>query len=226
MQNLYIDESGSMTVNYIRNWPYFVIAIVRCDDPVKLKRLYKRFVRKHMKELQDADRENRMFQNEKFHELKGSALTPALKREFVSYFAREGTLEVFYIVLDNAKIGKNLYANTARAFNYVLKLAMEYFVKNGYLPDDAYCIQLDERNERPESRLFLQDYLNTEFQMERVLSHDVNVTYFDSANNMIVQIADVFANLYYSQLRTDNYTDEIETMRSNGCLKYIFRFPL
>lgn len=62
--------------------------------------------------------------------------------------------------------------------------------------------------------------------MERVLSHDVNVTYFDSANYMIVQIADVFANLYYSQLRTDNYTEEIETMRSNGCLKYIFRFPL
>ena len=77
---------------------------------------------------------------------------------------------------------------------------MEYFGKNGYMPDDTYCIQLDERNERTGSRLFLGDYLNTEFQMEKVLSNDVMVTYFDSANNKIVQIADVFANLYYSRL--------------------------
>ncbi len=233
MQNLYIDESGSMTIEHAESLPYFVIALVRCDNPVKLKTLYRRFVKKHMAALQAADKERRMFLNGRLHELKGSSFTPPLKREFVSYFAREGTLEVYYIVLDNKKIAehcvknsKNLYANTARAFNYVLKLAMEYFVKSGYLPDDAYHIQLDERNERPESRFFLEDYLNTEFQMEKVLSNDVTVAYFDSSNNKIVQLADVFANLYYSQLMTDAYTDEIGAMRANGCLKYIFKFPL
>ena len=232
MQYLYIDESGSMTIDHFNDWPYFVIAIVRCGNPDKLKTLYKRFIKKHMNELHEADTKSRMFQNERFHELKGSALTPSLKSEFVSYFAREGTLEVYYIVLDNARIAehakdsKNLYANKARAFNYVLKLAMEYFVKNGYMPDDTYCIQLDERNERTGSRLFLGDYLNTEFQMEKVLSNDVMVTYFDSANNKIVQIADVFANLYYSRLLTGGYADEIDTMKTNGCLKKVFKFPL
>lgn len=52
------------------------------------------------------------------------------------------------------------------------------------------------------------------------------VTYFDSANNKIVQIADVFANLYYSRLLTGGYADEIDTMKTNGCLKKVFKFPL
>ena len=107
MQYLYIDESGSMTIDHFNDWPYFVIAIVRCGNPDKLKTLYKRFIKKHMNELHEADTKSRMFQNERFHELKGSAFTPSLKSEFVSYFAREGTLEVYYIVLDNARIAEH-----------------------------------------------------------------------------------------------------------------------
>lgn len=48
MQYLYIDESGSMTIDHFNDWPYFVIAIVRCGNPDKLKTLYKRFIKKHM----------------------------------------------------------------------------------------------------------------------------------------------------------------------------------
>ena len=232
MQNLYIDESGSMTTEYVRQWPYFVIAIVRCENVEKLRKLYSRFVRKHMNELQNADSEKRMFKNGKFSELKGSAFTAELKRSFVSFFARSGTLEVYYVVLNNtkiaehAKVSNNLYANKARAFNYTLKLALEYYLKKGFLPDDRYLLQLDERNEKTETRHFLQNYLNTELQMSRTLSNDVAVRYFDSANNKIVQIADVFANLYYSQLRTSNYEKEIAAMRTSGCLKGVFNFPL
>lgn len=48
MQYLYIDESGSMTIDHFNDWPYFVIAIVRCGNPDKLKTLYKRFIKKHI----------------------------------------------------------------------------------------------------------------------------------------------------------------------------------
>ena len=226
MQHLYIDESGSMTTQYSNNWPYFVIAIIRTDNPDKLRRLYTRFTKKFFSQLKSVDKDGKMFSDDTFEELKGSAFTPSLKKSFISFFGRKGTLDAYFIVIDNKKISNILYSNTARAFNYVLKLALEYFIKKDILPDDSYIIQLDERNERTDSKHFLQDYLNTELRMEGVLSQDISVEYFDSSKNKIIQIADVFANLYYSQLLTSNYSEEIALLHKNQCLKSIFRFPL
>lgn len=228
MQHLYIDESGSMTTKFVKDWPYFVIAVVRTETPKRLKSLHKRFVIKHMDELRAADQAGKMFKDDEFDELKGAAFTPALKRKFVDFFCHDGALEVFYIVLDNRRVmasGGDLYDNTARAFNYVLKLAIEYFIHKKLLPDDKYILQLDERNERTDTRHFLQNYLNTELRMENVLSEDVEVIYFDSAQNRMVQVADVLANVYYSNLLTGAYKPEIEKMGENGCLRNVFIFP-
>lgn len=226
MEYLYIDESGSMTSQYSNINPYFVISIVRASNPRKLKNLHKRFVEKHMEELLALDTNSRMFKNGKFEELKGSMFTPELKRAFVSDFCRPDILEIFYIVVKNNAVSIGLYKNTARAFNYILKLALEHFIKTGCLTDDTYLIQLDERNERTETRHFLQNYLNTEFRMSGLLSHDINVNYYDSSKNRLIQIADVFANLYFSELMTNAYSSELKTMETNGCLKKVFRFPL
>lgn len=223
MECLYIDESGSMTNKYTQANPYFIIAVIRACDKDKLARLHKRFVSRHLPELRAADKTGCMFRGGKFQELKGSALTPDLKRKFVSYFCREHTLKVFYIVIDNQSISDIFYSNTARAFNYILKLALEYFFRNGYLPDDRYIIQLDERNE---TKYFLQNYLNTEFRLSRVISEDMEIRYFNSACNRLIQIADVFANLYFSNLCTNAYTDEFQKMEESGSLKIIFKFPL
>lgn len=230
MEYLYIDESGSMTSRHTNTHPYFVIALVRTENPEKLKRLHKRFVKAHMDELMEADAHaGRMFRNGRFDELKGSSFTPDLKREFVSYFCRENTLSVYYIVLDNKKIHANnghLYDNTARAFNYSMRLALEYFINHGMMPDDEYFIQLDERNERTGSKHFLQTYLNTEFRTRTVLSKDIQVKYFDSSKNRMIQLADVFANIYYSHLLTKAYSSEFEAMRDSKCLRFVFNFPL
>lgn len=225
MEHLYIDESGAMTSQYSEYHPYFVIAVVRCSNPEKLKRLHTRFVRRHLNELEASDKDCRMFQAGKFQELKGSALTPELKREFISYFCRKGTMEVFYIILNNNIAYSELYHNTARAFNYILRRGLETFIRNGYLPDDQYIIQLDERNERTETKYFLQNYLNTEFRLENILSHDVAVQYFDSARNRCIQVADVCANFCFSQLHTKAYRDEVKAMVNEECLKDVFWFP-
>ena len=225
MERLYIDESGSMTSQHARENPYFVIAIVRANDPERLRKLHKRFVRKYAESLKAADTGGKMFDGDKFEELKGSALTPELKRAFVSFFCQNDTLDVFYIAVDNGAIVRGLYDNTARAFNYVLKLALEYYIKTGRLPDDEYIIQLDERNERTNTRHFLQNYLNTELRMQGVVSKDIAVQYFSSENNKLIQIADVLANLYFSELMTGKYTAEVSAMQRRGCLKHVFKFP-
>lgn len=227
MQNLYIDESGSMTIQYREQNPYFVIAIVHTEDSKRLKALHARFVRSHIDELREADSAGRMFKNGAFAELKGSALTPKLKRDFVSFFCKNNALDVFYIVINNDALSKerNLYANTARAFNYVLKLALNYFIRHGMLPDEPYSIQLDERNESNDTRHFLKNYLNTELSMAGTISNEISVDYFDSDRNRNIQIADVFANLLYSQLRTGAYTEEFRLMQDSGYLRHIFKFP-
>ena len=53
-----------------------------------------------------------------------------------------------------------------------------------------------------------------------------SVTYFDSADNRLIQVADIFANLLYSQEQTGQYAKELGMLRKAGILKYIFDFPL
>lgn len=233
MERLYVDESGSMTATYCNIHPYFIIAIVRVKDSTKLKRIFKRFISKNLSELiiaDNIDNDHKMFNNGKFIELKGSRFTPALKREFVNYFCRNNYFEVFYILVDNKKVAsKNngkFYNNTARAFNYLMRLALEYYINHHLIGKDPLILQLDERNESPETKYFLQDYLNTELTTGNIFEHECKVEYFDSCNNHIIQIADVFANLMYSELKANSYTAELTHMKSNNYLKHIFKFPL
>jgi hypothetical protein len=51
------------------------------------------------------------------------------------------------------------------------------------------------------------------------------VKYLDSADNPFIQIADVFANLYYSELNTGAYTDLFAILKDKEILKAIFEFP-
>ena len=226
MEHLYIDESGTMTVSHNRTHPYFIISIVRAKDIDKIKRTYKRFVSEHMKELQKADDRGLMFSGSKFLELKGSCFTPKLKRDFVEFFCRNQYFEVFYIVAENSKIQPKFYANTARAFNYLIRLALEYYIQHNYIFNDGLFLQLDERNEKTETKHFLENYLQTELGLRNIVKNDCKVQYFDSSNNCIIQIADVFSNLYFSELKTGAYTKEIEYMKKERYLRHIFEFPL
>lgn len=183
-----------------------------------------------MEKLRHDDKTGNMFMEDEFLELKGSSLTPSLKRDFVKYMCRNNHFEIFYIRLDNKKIAsrKNgkLYQNTARAFNYVLKLALEHFIKTGFLSRDGLTLQLDERNEKTKAKYFLENYLNTELFMNDIIDHECKVQYFDSANNSLIQIADVFANLYLSNELSGAYEFELQYMREHGYLKKEFYFPL
>lgn len=48
---------------------------------------------------------------------------------------------------------------------------------------------MDERNEKTETKFFLENYLNTELMLGGVTQGKFNVSYFDSANNKFIQIA-------------------------------------
>ena len=102
---------------------------------------------------------------------------------------------------------------------------MEYFIHRGYIPKEDCSLQLDERNEKTESRFFLENYLNTELSMNGTTDKKFDVTYYDSSDNNLIQIADVFANLYYSHLQTGGYKNELKKLEEAGILKLVFTFP-
>ena len=160
--NLYIDESGSIN-NHIPNNKYFIIAIVKATNKDALKRAYKRFVSSNHDRLFELDQDKtdsngkiikaggKMFSGESFKELKGSQFDRDMKIKFIDFFTRKQSFELFYIRIENSKLTDSFCSNTARVFNYSLKLALDYFITHGYLPNEDCFLQLDERNEKTET---------------------------------------------------------------------------
>nr|WP_288664660.1 DUF3800 domain-containing protein [uncultured Anaerostipes sp.] len=71
----------------------------------------------------------------------------------------------------------------------------------------------------------MENYLNTELSMNGTTDKKFDVTYYDSSDNNLIQIADVFANLYYSHLQTGGYKNELKKLEEAGILKFVFTFP-
>ncbi len=224
--NMYIDESGSIN-NKNDEKHNFVIALVQATDDKGLKHSYKRYITSRMKNLYTYAKEpKKMFVGDRFVELKGSALTAEQKKDFVRFFCEKQNLSLYYIVLRNPLLTDAFCSNTARAFNYSLYHAIKYFVDQGVLELTEECnLQLDERNERTDARNFLEQYLNTQF-IDSAFANPFHVRYFDSKDNKLIQLADIFANIYYSQMVTDAYTDVITVLKETGVLKGIYFFPL
>lgn len=235
--NIYIDESGSIN-NHSSNNKYFVIAMIHVKNKKGLERAYKRFVSSNIEKLKALDEERidyktgkvlksggKMFVNGKFKELKGTQFDKEMKQRFVRFFCKKDYFDIYYIKVMNGKLTDKICGNTARVFNYSIKLALEYFLQRGFLPDEDCTMQLDERNEKTEAKFFLETYLNTELTLNGLYSGEFKVSYFDSSNNKFIQIADVFANLFYSHLKTNGYENEFEELKKNDMIRYIFQFP-
>ena len=234
IMNIYADESGS--INNKIGKP-FIIALVHVLDFKKLNTTFRRFISSNMAKLQELDQDfyntngtltkkgGLMFKGCKFHEIKGSQLNQQMKTDFVNYLAKKKYFELYYIKINNDLLTDKICENTARAFNYSIKLALSFFLEHTLLSDEDCLLQLDERNERTEAKFFLENYLNTEFCLNNVTEKHYSVKYLDSADNPFIQIADVLANLYYSELITGSYTDTINVLKKQDILKAVFEFP-
>lgn len=235
--NIYIDESGSIN-NREEKQKFFVIALVRVIDRKRVVKAYKRFVTSNLNELKRLDKDKKtsggtilrkggkMFKQGAFAELKGAQLDRAMKKKFINRFLNVSGYEVYYIVLNNNKLTNDFCDDKSAVFNYSLKIALEYFMNHNYLPQEHCNLQLDERNEKTDRKHFLEQYLNTEFAAKGFSSNIFNVEYFDSSQNTLVQVADVFANFYYSHLMTGKYSKELNELKKKKIIKHIFIFPL
>lgn len=237
--DIFIDDSGSLNSTPKNYCDYFVVALIYSKNGKELKKAHKRFVAANLTELRKVDKPkvnsktgrvrrkgNQMFVDGKFRELKGNVFSGNLKKKFLTYFNRPDDIEVYYIKIANKKLTTGFCKNTARAFNYTLRLAVQYYIKQRILPDQVCNLHLDERNEKTETKHFLCDYLNTELVLGGHCVGPFTVEYCNSANVRQIQIADVFANTYYSHLINGGYTAEFDALKASGVVKGIFEFPL
>lgn len=224
---IYIDESGSITNKCAETQPYFVICLVKVKDGdvPRLRRVYKRFVSANLRRLRELDTAGKMFSGGRFRELKGSQFDREMKHRFVDFFARNNLFELYYLKLFNREMHPVFFRKSSLTFNYQLLHALEYFFAAGLLPQEHCRIELDERNDRTETRHYLENFLNTELVLSRTAIVDFKVNYFDSANNQLVQLADVFSNLYYTHLKTGSYGKLFHRLHRQGYLKYIYDVP-
>ena len=222
--NLYMDESGSINTSSI--YP-FIIAVIIPSDIKKIKRVYKRFISKNINRLKIIDKDNKMFRDDgSFKELKGSALTKDLKLDFIDFFCKNDLIKVRYIVLDNVRIEKRFAENKARTFNFLMKLFLQNSFHKGYINNREIFLQIDERNVKTNSKFSLEDYIHQELILDTNIIDNVKVEYFDSSNNIIIQIADVFANIKYSDYLTNNaYYEVLKKYKKQGYILPDFKFP-
>jgi hypothetical protein len=228
MNYLFLDESGSMTVEHSDTNGFFVIAIVNVYDRKKLKRAFKRFISKKKSELKSMDKDNKMFNGENFIELKGSSLIPAFKIEFAEYLMKNNLFQVLYIRVDNSRlIDGKLYECKARAFNYILKCALTFYGHQNKIKNDKCLLQIDERNTKTYSINSLEEYLWLDLVIEKQIYQDIEVSYFHSEDNIGIQVADFFSNLYFSYLHNPvYYKNIIDKLRSNDIILDNFIFPI
>ncbi len=225
--NVYMDESGSVhPVDGSLN-RFFIIGVALPNNHAKLKRVYKVFVRKKFDALKKLDKNHKMFREDgSFIELKGACFNHEMKVEFMRFFCQNEVLKIGYVMLDNHKLQSKFIENKARTFNYLLKLFFTNALQRKYIADKELFLQIDERNIRTDSKFSLEDYLNQEIVLNLDLLEDIKVKYYNSVDNQLIQVADVFSNILYSNLVTQGaYQQELMQLRRAGYLLPMFRFP-
>ena len=226
MEYLYIDESGSLTSEFAFIHPNFVMCIVRVKDITNLRKLLKRFIYENYQEIKEIDEKNKIFNHGDFVEIKGSSLNSKLKKRLADFLCNGNILEIYYIHVFNEEVKQHYYDDPSLIYNYVLYLMLNKNLENKNLPYDDYLIDVDDRNLKHISINSLEDYLNIELKLKKRMVRSINIEYYDSKDNLMVQVSDFFSNLYFSYLKNhDLYNDLITNLKEKGYIKDIFYYP-
>jgi hypothetical protein len=197
----FIDESGSIPKYYSkkRRNRYFVISFVHTDDPNRIKNVYNRTLRKLKREFPD------FFKGlTNPNEPKGSEYYPFMKLFIVGELFRLTDIKLAHMVVDNTQIEERFRVSPARSFNYLVKLVINQFPLT-FNDKRRLELHIDNRNTAIQNLSELEGYLFKELVLHENRVKDVSVKYHDSKYSRPVQVADVFANIYYQRFRYMGY---------------------
>lgn len=209
---VYVDESGSITKTNVSNNRYFVIAMLFTNDPVAIRRLYKKKISQMMKK------------NDKYkdmillkREIKGSDISETIKREVYNHILKHGSekMELGIVVLDNEYTTDKFIENHARSFNYMIQTYLDScFRYHSRFMHGCGKIELiiDEQNIATGAEYQLCGYLNQQLTLRNSVCDLFEVSYTDSKNEKLVQLSDFLANTFYRNIEKKNQESK-ETVR-------------
>lgn len=189
---VYLDESGSIHKN--SNTKYFAVGgyFVLDRDKNKVTSLYKK-INKSIK-----DRKNIALNKE----IKSYDMDDAEK---IDIFNKIQDIDTFYgcaKIFEKSSMKKEIIESNI-FFNYAVKLLFKDCIVpllnlNQINDNIDFIVSIDNRNIRVGDLNNLETYLKTEFCLE---NFDFKITYYDSATNYGVQLADLIVNTFYNSYK-------------------------
>ncbi|QID93691.1 DUF3800 domain-containing protein [Limosilactobacillus fermentum] len=196
---LFIDESGSITRSKAWKRRYFVIAIVESNNPLQVKRIFRKAKVKFLKE-----HTGKIYEDLDYHnEIKGSEMPPKMKEFIFKELKNKTDVKLHYVIIDNHHLKDSLLDDVELCFNFVLCNYLGNLLKlNKY---NNLAIKLDERNCSVRSLNSLGSYLKLDLMFQRKLIDRFDgCKYVDSTKSDLVQIADMVANTVYRSCKHDS----------------------
>ncbi len=209
MQYLFLDESG----NLHKNSPdrYFVIGGIYTNNYADIKKSYVE-INRELKERLNMDIET---------ELKAAYLNMDEKMDIVIKLQKMDGMYIVGIIVDKQKIGIaidqiHLY------YNYIIRKLLDYLIKirlikiekgqNLYLNIDKSSMKIEDINS-------LEMYLKTHFNIEKKYGLNIDVSYWDSSKNYMVQVADIMCNTIWNICQTKNPHRMFRSLNKNNRLR-------
>ena len=223
---VFVDESGSIKKGPLVREDYFVIALIFTDNERFLNKVFKK------KRFQILNQEEREILS-KTKEVKGSDISDNRKKDIYSALVEKcgENLEVGIIVLDLKRADDRLKQVSSRAFNFLIAryLAKSYKPHSKFNTAHAISFFVDERNVATGAKFTLEEYLNTEYNIEDpICEGDISVHYLDSKNRYLIQLADFIANTFYRAYKKNDpdAKGNVEVLKNVLCNGKVFYFPM
>ena len=194
MQYLFLDESG----NLHKNSPdrFFVIGGIFTNNYDDKKKSYI-----------DINRELKKKINMNFDtELKAAYLNMEEKMNIVVKLQQMNGMYIVGVIVDKIKIGIKI-EEIHLYYNYIIKRLLEYLIKIGLIKtsfNDKLYINIDKSSMKIEDINSLEIYLKIHFNIELKMKFNINVTYWDSSKNYMIQVADIMCNTIWNIAQSPN----------------------
>lgn len=188
MQYLFLDESG----NLHKNSPdrYFVIGGVYTNNYTDIKKSYVE-INRELKEKLNMDFET---------ELKAAYLNMEEKMDIVIKLQEMDGMYIVGIIVDKEKIGVEI-DEIHLYYNYIIRKLLDYLMRINLIKTKAseeLYLNIDKSSMKIEDINSLENYLKTHFNIERRFKFKINVSYWDSKKNYMVQVADIMCNTIWN----------------------------
>jgi len=197
---VYLDESGSIHKNsktkYFAVGGYFVFV----KDKNKVTSLYKK-INKNIKNNKNLSLNK---------EIKSYDMTESQKIEIFNSIQDVDTFYGCVKIFEKSSMKKEIIESNI-FFNYAVKLLFQDCVVsllnlNQINGNIEFIVSVDNRNIRVGDLNNLETYLKTEFCLE---NFDFKITYYDSATNYGIQLADLIVNTFYNSYKDKNIVKNV-----------------